>query len=140
MAKKSKTTSAPDANISFEASIERLELIVRDLEEGNLGLTESLEKYELGVRHLKRCYQMLDSAEKRVQLLTGVDNSGNATTEDFDDEETAMEQSAPQTRRVKRKAVRKIRRPDTTGESGIEASSDADDFESDDMDDGGTLF
>lgn len=131
MAKKSSTSR--ERNISFEASIERLESIVRDLEEGNLGLTDSLEKYEQGVRHLKRCYQMLDSAEKRVQLLTGVDESGNAITEDFDDEETGMEQSAPQTRRVKRKRVRKVPKPEIEGESDSTEATD-------DMDDSGTLF
>ena len=93
---------------SFEVSLERLETIVKQLEDEQLGLTQSLEKYEEGVRLLKSCYASLRDAERKIQLLTGVDEEGNAALEDFEHEATkfeGVEKESP--RRIKKKRVRK---------------------------------
>jgi exodeoxyribonuclease VII small subunit len=79
-------------SLSFEEALEKLEQVVRQLEDGQLGLSDSLARYEEGVRHLKHCHQALASAERKIELLTSVDEHGNAATEPFDDEDSAAEQ------------------------------------------------
>ena len=72
----------------FEQAIERLEAIVRALEEGELGLEEALGRYEEGVKMLRHAHRLLERAERRVELLTGVDPQGRPQTEPFDDRAT----------------------------------------------------
>lgn len=67
----------------FEQSLKELEVIVGKLESGKLGLEESLEQYESGMKHLKQCNQLLQSAERRIALVTGLDADGNPETESF---------------------------------------------------------
>ena len=74
------TTAAP----SFEAALKRLEEIVHSLEEGNVGLNESLERYEEGVKLLRQSYELLERAERRIELLSGVDADGNPVPQPFD--------------------------------------------------------
>ena len=58
-----------DDESSFEAVYERLEAAVSRLEDGGLGLEESIALYETGMRLAKRCKEMLDAAELRVTEL-----------------------------------------------------------------------
>lgn len=88
-----------DSQPTFEESLAELETIVHQLEEGELGLAESLGKYELGVKHLKHCYQLLKAAEQKIELLTGIDASGAAITEPFRDESLSLEEKAGNRRR-----------------------------------------
>ena len=53
----------------FEANLTRLEEIVARLEEGNLGLEESLRLYEDGVRAFRRCQHLLNEADLKVRKL-----------------------------------------------------------------------
>lgn len=69
---------------SFEAALEQLQAIVHDLEEGQLGLEPSLERFEEGVRLLKNCYAVLEQAEQRIEILTGVDAAGGPVVAPFD--------------------------------------------------------
>lgn len=55
---------------SFEHSVAQLEAIVAAIESGQIGLEESLAKYEQGMALVKRCRGILDRAEKRIELLT----------------------------------------------------------------------
>jgi len=86
---------------TFEAALSELEAIVHQLEEGDLGLAESLARYEQGVKHLRRCYQLLKAAEQKIELLTGVDANGTAITEPFHDEDLSLEEQAGSRRRRK---------------------------------------
>ena len=52
---------------------------MRDLEEGRLGLAESLGRYEEGIKLLKQCYTQLEQAERRIELLTGFDAGGKSS-------------------------------------------------------------
>ena len=72
------------ARVKFEEKLARLEKIVDEMESGDLTLDESLAKYEEGVDALKKCYEMLRDAEKRVEvLLKGED--GELKTEPFEE-------------------------------------------------------
>jgi len=82
--KAAESTESP----TFEQSLERLEAIVHRLEEGDLGLDEALGQYEEGVGLLRRSYELLKQAERRIELLSGVDAEGNPIAEPFDDQAT----------------------------------------------------
>jgi exodeoxyribonuclease VII small subunit len=64
---------------SFEKSLEELEEIVNDLEAGEVGLDESLKKFEKGVSIYKDCKKLLGDAEKKIKILTE-----NLKEEDFE--------------------------------------------------------
>ena len=55
---------------SFEASMQRIEQIVRALEKGEVQLEEALRLFEEGTELVKRCSQQLEQAELRVVQLT----------------------------------------------------------------------
>ena len=80
MAKK-KTARKRSANQEddpdFEAALSEVEQIVTELESGELGLTQSLEQYETGIKRLKQCHKLLDQAAQRVTFLSGFDADGN---------------------------------------------------------------
>ena len=86
---KKKSASRDECASSFEDSLKELEQIVAELEGGKLGLSEALARYEEGTKHLKGCQQLLEMAERKIELLSGVDADGNPITERF--EETANE-------------------------------------------------
>ena len=90
---------------SFEQSLDNLAVIVHDLEDGQVGLTESLNKYEQGVRLLKQCYALLQKAERRIELLTRMESSGEAVTQPFDDSPSAS-QPASEGARSRRRAAK----------------------------------
>ena len=48
--------------ITFEQALAAIESLVRDLEEGQLGLEESLARYERGVKLLRQCHEQLQQA------------------------------------------------------------------------------
>ena len=54
---------------SFEESLKKLETIVENLEQGDLGLEESLKLFEEGVGLSATCKKELDAAEGKVQIL-----------------------------------------------------------------------
>ena len=56
-----------------------------ELESGKLGLSDALARYEEGVRHLKGCQHLLEMAERKIELLSGVDADGNPITERFEE-------------------------------------------------------
>jgi exodeoxyribonuclease VII small subunit len=90
------------ANLTFEQSLAELDRIVRDLEDGQLGLEEALARYEVGVGLLKRCYGQLRAAEQRILLLTGVDAEGQPVSEPFDHTATAEAAKVDARRRRKK--------------------------------------
>jgi len=90
-------------NQTFEQSLAELERIVRELEDGQLGLEEALARYEAGVGLLKRCYTRLQQAEQRILLLTGIDAEGRPVTQAF--EHSATTESAKADTKRKRKKI-----------------------------------
>ncbi len=113
-------------NLSFEQCLENLQGVVNTLEDGNTGLSESLVEYERGVIYLKRCLELLQSAEQKVQLLSEIDTAGNPTTQRFDESAMSLEEKAT------KRSRRRTRKPATTEEKG-DASDDV-------VDDEATLF
>lgn len=82
--------STPDTNDprTFEQILERLEATVSAMEEGELGLDEALARYEEGVKLLRQSYEILERAERKIELLSGLDAEGNPITQPVIDEAT----------------------------------------------------
>jgi exodeoxyribonuclease VII small subunit len=84
-----------DDRRSFEESLLELERMVRELEDGRLGLEDALARYEQGVGLIKSCYQQLRQAEQRIVLLTGVDDEQQPILQPFKHEAKALVKKRP---------------------------------------------
>ena len=102
MAKSARDKSNPERNEDepFEVMLQQLEDTVRKLEQGNLGLQDSLEAYQLGIDRSKRCHKILAEAELKIEMLSGVDEDGKPVTRAVDASEmTLVEKQASRSRR-----------------------------------------
>jgi len=54
---------------TFEKNLDRLDQIVRQLEDADLPLEKSLELYEEGMKLSAVCHKQLEEAEGRVEIL-----------------------------------------------------------------------
>ena len=99
----SSTEPSETTSLSFEQSLIELQQIVSALEAGTLGLEDSLKQFERGSALLRCCYGLLESAEQRIEVLTGQDAAGNIETAPFD-ASASHESTAP-------KAGRRARKP-----------------------------
>ncbi len=91
-------------SIDFEAAMEEIQTIVEDLESGSLGLTESLQHYETGVKRLEQCHAALAAAEQRVRVLSGFDENGYAQTDPLP-EGTTEPSKRPQSTQIQQAAA-----------------------------------
>jgi exodeoxyribonuclease VII small subunit len=62
-------TSKPDKAPNFETNLERLDNIVRELEDADLPLEKALQLYEEGMKLSEACHKQLEEAEGRVEIL-----------------------------------------------------------------------
>jgi len=67
----------------FEKSLQHLEKIVSQMESGELGLEESLEQFEKGIKLARNCQDKLSNAEMRVEQL--IEKNGLQQTVPFED-------------------------------------------------------
>lgn len=72
-------------NQTFEASMTRLEQIVRAMERGDVPLEESLKLFQEGTELVQRCQKLLDEAQLQVKKIM-VAQDGSPVEEDFHDE------------------------------------------------------
>ncbi|MGE5183230.1 MAG: exodeoxyribonuclease VII small subunit [Acidobacteriota bacterium] len=68
--------------LGFDAILGRLREVVQRLESGELSLEQSLAVYEEGVQLARKGQQLLETAEKRVEIL--VSASGGVETVPFE--------------------------------------------------------
>jgi exodeoxyribonuclease VII small subunit len=54
---------------AYDSVVARLERVVGELESGQLGLEQSIEKFAEGVRLAHEATRKLDEAERRIDLL-----------------------------------------------------------------------
>ena len=62
---KSKTES-----MTYEQALGELESLIERIEQGEIGLEESLTEYRRGAALLKRCRGILETAEQQIEELT----------------------------------------------------------------------
>lgn len=60
---------AKEAQLPFEAALEKLETIVESMESGEVPLADLLAKFEEGNRLLKICESRLNDAELKIEQL-----------------------------------------------------------------------
>jgi len=78
---------------TFESSLEELERIVRELEQGELPLEKSLELFEQGVKLSRDCQDRLSQAERRIEILMR-DNQGRPAVRPFEPESDVSDEPA----------------------------------------------
>jgi exodeoxyribonuclease VII small subunit len=71
---------------SFEDALKELEEILAEMEAGEVPLEQSLEKYERGNFLIQHCRNVLNSAEKQIELLSKAED-GAVKSESLEDEE-----------------------------------------------------
>ena len=72
-------------NQTFEASMQRLEQIVRAMERGDVALEESLKLFQEGTELVRNCGKLLDEVELQVKKVM-TDANGAPVLEEFKDE------------------------------------------------------
>ena len=75
-------TKKSEGGANFEKSLERLEKIVEEMEEGNLPLDDMIARFEEGQGLLKVCRKKLNEVQKKVEVL--VKKEGSVVSEDLD--------------------------------------------------------
>jgi exodeoxyribonuclease VII small subunit len=69
--------------MSFEQLMEKLEGIVKELENENISLEESMEKFEMGIKLSSNCLRKLNEAEGKIEKLTKT-KEGKLVSEELD--------------------------------------------------------
>ena len=82
-------SAADDEALTFESALTALQQITQRLEDGSAGLEGSLADFERGVRLLRLCYQLLETAEQKIEQLVSLSESGTAILAPFDATATA---------------------------------------------------
>ena len=62
--------AAPGNGKSFEENMARLEILVRQLEQGELSLEDALKCYQEGVALVGYCQQSIERTAHEVEILT----------------------------------------------------------------------
>ena len=102
---------------SFEACLTELQDLVRLLEEGRLGLAESIAGFERGISLLRHCYRTLEQAEQKIEILSAFDQAGNAVITPFDAAATIETGQGSASRRKKQPAETTQKSPSETAKS-----------------------
>jgi exodeoxyribonuclease VII small subunit len=131
---------SPDDSLVFEEAAERLETIVREMENGSLALEQLISHYEEGMRLVNFCSRSLTAAEKRIEVIQQ-NARGELSTAPAEDLEAAAKESSapsPRTSSKSRSQSQKASRKDQPAEP--QKPSAADDAGSETTDDELSLF
>ena len=71
---------AKEKELNFEENLEKLEELVKDLENGNVPLDDAINKYQEAMKIAKVCDEKLKNAEEAITKIVNDDNS----VEDFE--------------------------------------------------------
>jgi exodeoxyribonuclease VII small subunit len=79
--------------MKFEESLNRLEEIVKNLEEGEISLEESLPLFEEGMKILSKLKDYLANAETKIEKLIK-DSNGKFKTDEYRDLSEELEKES----------------------------------------------
>jgi exodeoxyribonuclease VII small subunit len=82
--------SKPAKRLKFEEAMQRLDAIVEAMESGEIGVEESIAKYEEAMGLAAHCRQILDQAEQRIQKIQ-LDAAGQPQVTPFEPPAEAAE-------------------------------------------------
>jgi len=77
------TMSKTPRNLKFEQAMQRLDAIVEAMEAGEIGIEESISKYEEAMQLAAHCRRILDEAEQRIKKIQ-LDAAGQPKAEPFE--------------------------------------------------------
>ena len=69
-------------NLKFEQAMQRLDAIVEAMESGEIGIEESISRYEEAMDLAAHCRKILDESEQRIKKIQ-LDAAGKMQTEPF---------------------------------------------------------
>ena len=64
----------------FEKSLDELNKLVENMEQGDLTLEESLKSFEKGIKLTRSCQKALENAEQKIQILMDEDGENLKST------------------------------------------------------------
>ena len=70
--------------MSFEQAMEGLQTVLEEMERGSLTLEQSIAAYEKAVQLIKRCRQLLEDGQRRIEVLRA--DAEGVTAEQIRDE------------------------------------------------------
>lgn len=79
----------PIRNLKFEEALARLDAIVEAMESGEIGIEESIARYEEAMALKAHCQRILDQAEQRIKKIQ-LDAAGALREEPFEPPAEAM--------------------------------------------------
>ena len=65
-----KSAATPEAELTFETALSRLEAIVQQMDSPTLALDQLITDYEEGVKLVKVCQAKLKEAEQKIEIIT----------------------------------------------------------------------
>ena len=75
MTEKEKKTTSKKPSLTFEQALQNLEKIVDQVEQGQIGLEDWIDKYEQGMKLIKHCRDILKQCEKRIETINQNDKT-----------------------------------------------------------------
>lgn len=75
--------------LSFEQALEKLEQIVSEIEQGQVPLEASIDRYAEGIELIRNCRAILQTAEQKIQLLAKAEGESLEVAGELPDEEEA---------------------------------------------------
>lgn len=84
---------------TFEASLDELEKIVSQLEDGDLPLEKSLKLFEDGVKLSRECKDRLMKAERRIEILMK-DADGSPSLQELEPDSLRAERKTQSGKRI----------------------------------------
>jgi exodeoxyribonuclease VII small subunit len=72
-----------EAELNFEAAMDRLEKIVEQMESGKLPLEDLIVRYEEGMNLVKVCQERLANAEQKIEIIAR-NSAGKMTIKQFE--------------------------------------------------------
>ncbi|HEU4963662.1 MAG TPA: exodeoxyribonuclease VII small subunit [Bacilli bacterium] len=76
---------AQEQELTFEQALERLEGIVKAMEQGELPLEQAIADFQEGMQLARVCREKLDEAEQKIEML--VQEAGSLTKKPFTTED-----------------------------------------------------
>ena len=70
------------AKPTFEEAVAQVESIIEQIESGEMGLEDQIEQYAKGAELLKRCRDVLDRCEQRVEEISSELDRDGTTNDD----------------------------------------------------------
>lgn len=76
MSNRQPEAAKPVANLSYEEAFQELRAVVQSIEGGQMPLDQSVQAFQRGTELLRRCQDVLETAELRVKELTAAQLAG----------------------------------------------------------------